>query len=82
MLSRIALADKAAARECIDVYGEMIWAMAKNFTESENDAEKAAQEIFADIWKNAEIAELNLTDEKIWVALIAHRYLNKYSKRH
>lgn len=82
MLSRIASADKSAAQECIDVYGAMIWAMAKEFTASDKDAEQVAQEIFTDIWHNAELSDLTFDDEKIWIALIARRCLNKYATRH
>lgn len=82
LLSRIASADKLAAKECIDIYGGMIWAMAKNLIGSDGETEKAVQEIFLDIWENAEFSDLSLSDEKIWIGLIARRRLNRYSTKH
>ncbi len=82
ILSRVASADKSAAKECIDLYGAMIWAMAKNFTGSDKDAEQTAQEIFTDIWRNAELSNLSSEDEKLWIALMARRCLSKYAMRH
>ena len=79
ILSKIASADKLAAKECVDIYGGMIWSLAKKFTVSEIDAEKAVQEIFIDIWQNAEYCDLTLSDEKVWIALIARRRLSKYA---
>ena len=81
IFTRIAHADKSAARECVDVYGNMIWAMAKQFTDSAADAEKAVPEIFADIWHNAAFCDLEISEECVWVALIARRRLSKYAIR-
>ena len=79
VLPRIARADKSAVQECIDLYGNMIWAMAKQFTHSAADAEKVVPEIFNDIWKNAEFCDLEISDESVWVALIARRRLSEYA---
>ncbi len=79
ILSRIALADKTAAKECVDIYGAMIWSLARKFTDSREDAEKAVQEIFIDIWQNAEYCDLTTSDEEVWIALIARRRLSKYA---
>jgi len=78
-LPRIAKSDKAAARECIDFYGAMVWALAKQSTNSNETAEKAVQEIFIDIWENARFCDLTVSDEKNWIAMIAHRRLEKYA---
>lgn len=78
-LSRIALADKSAVKECVDIYGGMVWSLAKKFTGSAGDAEKVVQEIFTDIWENAGRCDLTITDEEVWIALIARRRLSKYA---
>lgn len=78
-LSRIARADKAAAQECIDVYGATVWALAKQSTDSNEAAEKAVQEIFTDIWDNAAFCDLNIADEENWIVMIARRRLSEYS---
>lgn len=76
-LPRIAQADNSAARECVDAYGALIWTLAKQFTSSDDAAEKAVQEIFVDIWENAAFCDLTLSDEKVWIAMIARRRLTK-----
>ena len=79
LLTRIARADRSAARECVDFYGAMIWALAKKFTDSPRNAEKAVQEIFTDIWESAAFCDLSISDEKNWIALIARRRLSQYA---
>lgn len=78
-LPRIAHADKAAARECVDFYGAMIWALAKQSIASNEMAEKAVQEIFLDIWENASFCDLAVSAEKVWIVMIANRRLEKYA---
>ena len=79
ILSKIVLADKTAAKECVDVYGGMVWSLARKYTASTEEAEKAVQEIFIDIWQNAKYCDLSMSDEKVWIALIARRRLSKYA---
>lgn len=79
LLPRIAQADKAAAQECVDSYGAMIWALAKQTVGSNELAEKAVQEIFIDIWENARFCKSKNYGEDVWIAMIAHRRLEKYS---
>ena len=75
-MSRIALEDKNAAHECVEIYGAMIWALVKQSVDSTEAAEKAVQEIFLDIWQNAAFCDLKLSDEKVWIAMIARRRLS------
>lgn len=75
---RIARLDKSAAQECVDYYGAMVWTLAKQSTNSVEAAEKAVQEIFVDVWKNAAFCDLTISDEKVWIVLIANRRLAKY----
>lgn len=76
ILSRIAQEDKNAAHECVEIYGAMIWALVKQSVDSTEAAEKAVQEIFLDIWRNAAFCDLKLSDEKVWIAMIARRRLS------
>lgn len=81
ILQRIAKNDRTAVKNCVDTYGNLVWAMAKKFTDSTEAAEQAAQEIFIDIWRyagrydSAEAAEIN------FIALIARRRLIEHSKK-
>ncbi len=81
ILSRIAQEDKNAAHECIETYGAMIWALVKQSVDSTEAAEQAVQDIFLDIWQNAVFCDLKLSDEKVWIAMIARRRLSGFMTR-
>lgn len=76
ILTRIAQADKSAVQECVELYGKMIWALAKQYTDSTEEAERVVPEIFMDIWRNARFCDLEISDEEVWIALIARRHLS------
>jgi len=78
ILQRIAEKDKTAIKDCFDTYGNFIWALAKKFTASTEEAEAAAQEIFIDIWRYAECDDKTQFTEKLLIALIARRRLIKH----
>ncbi|MGI8641027.1 MAG: sigma factor [Pyrinomonadaceae bacterium] len=78
ILQRIANKDQTAVADCIDAYGNFIWALARKFTVSTEEAEAAAQEIFTDIWQYAERADKPPSAESVLIALIARRRLMKY----
>lgn len=80
ILQRIGEKDKTAVKDCIDTYGNFIWTLARKYTATKEEAETAAQEIFIDIWQNAECSELSRTSEKLLIAKIALRRLIKYSQ--
>ncbi len=81
ILQRIAGKDKTAVTECVDAYGNFIWALAQKFTASREEAEAATQEIFIDIWRFAERNDQPQTTEKLLIALIARGRLVKYLKQ-
>ena len=78
ILQRIAKKDKTAVRDCINTYGNFIWALARKFTRSPEEAEAATQEIFTDIWRYAERIDKTQAAEDMLVAMIARRRLIKY----
>ena len=81
ILRRIAEKDKTAVKDCIDVYGNFIWALAKKFTRSREEAEAMTEEIFSDIWRSCEPESgTRLIEEKL-IAMIALRRLIKFSRR-
>lgn len=80
ILQRAAGRNKAAAADCIDAYGNFIWALAKKFTRSTEEAEAAAQEIFIDIWRYSERTGKSQSAEEKLIAVIALRRLIKQLK--
>ncbi|MGI8883117.1 MAG: RNA polymerase sigma factor [Pyrinomonadaceae bacterium] len=78
ILQRIENKDRTAVEDCIDTYGNFIWALARKFTASREEAEAATQEIFIDIWRYSERADQLQPAEDVLIALIARRRLIKH----
>jgi RNA polymerase sigma-70 factor (ECF subfamily) len=74
-LRRIAEGDKAAVQECIDLYGGLVWSLARRLSPTREDAEDAVQEIFIDIWKSAARFDQAQASETTFIAMIARRRL-------
>lgn len=78
ILQRIARGEKEAFEKCIETYGNLIWAMAQDYINPNEEAEIATQEIFQDIWQYAACHDSTKFDETAFVILIARRRLIKY----
>ncbi len=77
IFQRISRKDQTAVKDCIDSYGSFIWALARKFTNSTEEAEAATQEIFIDIWRYSLRTDKSQSDENLLIALIARRRLIK-----
>lgn len=81
ILQRIAESDKTAIGECLDIYGNYVWTIAKKFCQDSLNREKCVEEIFRDIWKNAGSFDAEKIDEKEFIAILSlKRLLNKTNK--
>ncbi|MBS1794292.1 MAG: sigma-70 family RNA polymerase sigma factor [Acidobacteria bacterium] len=84
ILHRIARGDKTAVQECLNKYGGLVWSLARRMSANTDDAEDAVQEIFIDVWKNAERFDEAQASETTFIAMIARRRLIdrlRYAKR-
>ncbi len=70
--------DKLATRKYVEEYGNFICALALKFTASSEEAEAATQEIFMDISRYAERADVVETPDEHLMSLIARRHLVDY----
>jgi RNA polymerase sigma-70 factor (ECF subfamily) len=75
ILQRIAAGDRTAVQDCLDKYGGLVWSIARKMLRSNEDTEDAVQEIFVDIWKNAERYDDAQSSETTFIAMIARRRL-------
>ncbi len=75
ILQKIATGDKTAVQECLRTYGGLVWSLARRMSPNLDDAEDAVQEIFVDIWKNADKFDETKSSETTFIAMIARRRL-------
>lgn len=75
ILPRIAQGDENAVTDCMNQYGNLIWMLAKKYTQNLEDAEDAVQEIFVEIWQTAARFDENKASEITFISLIARRRL-------
>ena len=75
ILKRIASGDNTAIQECLDTYSGLVWSLARRMLSNSDEAEDAVQEIFIDVWKNAERFDQRQASETTFVAMIARRRL-------
>jgi RNA polymerase sigma-70 factor (ECF subfamily) len=75
ILQRVASGEDTAFQECLDTYGGLVWSLARRMFQNNADAEDAVQDIFIEIWKNAERFDENQASETTFIAMIARRRL-------
>lgn len=76
ILQRIGETDKSAVQDCINTYGNLIWAFARRFTNSTEEAEEITLTIFNDIWNYAEQYDsAKCTEEKFVLKLAVRRLI-------
>lgn len=73
LLARVAAGDRAALRECLACYGNLVWSIARRMEPV--DVEDAVQEIFLDLWKSAARFDATVATEAVFIAMIARRRL-------
>ena len=75
VLPKVAAGDERAVQECIDLYGGLIWSIARRLLRNGHDAEDAVQQVFVELWKSADRFDPRLSSEKNFVAMVARRHL-------
>ena len=75
ILGRIAAGDRDAVQDCLNQYSGLVWSLARRMLANKDEAEDAVQEIFIEIWKNAEKFDASKASETTFVAMIARRRL-------
>ena len=77
-LQRIAKKDNTVFTGRADAYNDFIWALAKKFTNTPEEAEAAVQEMFTDIQRCAQRGVSISSNEDRVIARIAWRRLLKF----
>jgi len=75
LLEKVAQGDQSSVAACLDQYGNLVWSLARRFLGSSADAEDAVQEIFIEIWSNADRFDATKGSEVTFIATIARRRL-------
>ncbi len=80
ILIRIGKNDRTAVKDCIDIYGSVVWSISKRYSNSTEEAENAVSEIFLDIWRCAGRFEASGMSGYVFIALIARCRMLRISK--
>jgi RNA polymerase sigma factor (sigma-70 family) len=75
LLPRIAKGDSTAVEHCLAHYGGLVWTLARRLSPTLSDAEDAVQEIFLQLWQQADRYDPACGSEATFVAMIARRRL-------
>ncbi len=75
ILERVADGEDAAVEACVDTYGGILWSIARRYVKTHTDAEDAVQDIFIELWKQAEKFDPGRSSETTFVTMIARRRL-------
>ena len=70
---RIANGDKNAMRDCVKLYGNLVWSIARKHFQDAALAEDIVQEIFTELWRKAGNYRTDKATETTFVSLIARR---------
>ena len=81
LLPRIASGQTSAVSDCLQRYGGLVWSLARRFSPDEQSAEDAVQDVFLQIWKNADRFNAEIASEKTFVAMITRRRLIDISRK-
>lgn len=75
LLARVAAGDDDALRQCLQIYGGLVWSLARRYCVQAAEADDAVQEVFIDLWRSAHRYRVELGSESLFVATIARRRL-------
>ncbi len=75
ILQRVANGERTAVQDCLSKYGGLVWSIARKMLRNSDEAEDAVQEIFIDVWKNADRFDESKSSETTYIAMIARRRL-------
>lgn len=75
VLERIAGGDPAAVDECLSRYGALVWSLARRYVRQHADAEDAVQDVFIEVWRNADRFDAAIASEATFITTIARRRL-------
>lgn len=73
LLPRVASGDAEAVQECLDRYGALVWSIARGLTPDVAEVEDLVQEVFIELWRNADRYDPELASEATFIATIARR---------
>ena len=73
ILKRIAQGDKTAVQDCLNTYGGLVWSLAQKMMPIADEAEDAVQEVFIEVWKNADRFDETKSSETTFIAMLARR---------
>lgn len=74
-LQRVAAGNASAVRDCIDAHGDLVWGMVQRYGLQGGEAERAVEEVFAELWQTASNCPDGTPGELTFVATCVRRHL-------
>lgn len=74
-LQRVAAGKAGAVRECIDAHGDLVWGLVQRYGLQGGEAERAVEEVFAELWQTAASCPDGVPGELTFVATCVRRHL-------
>jgi len=75
LLSRVAAGETDAVRLCVERYQGLVWTLARGFFADPAEAEDAVQDVFIELWKNADRFDPARGKESTFVGVLTRRRL-------
>lgn len=81
LLPRIARGEAPAVEACMRRYAPLVWSLAKRMTRDVSTIEELVQEVFVEVWRNADRFDPALASESTYIATIARRRIIDRQRR-
>lgn len=81
ILPAIARGQAGAVRRALDVYGPLVWSIARTYCRAQHDAEDAVQEAFVKVWRAAPKYDPGIASEAAFVATVARNAVIDFRRR-
>ncbi len=82
LIARVRAGDQQAMSELYDRYAKVVYAVALRVLQDANAAEDVLQDIFLQLWRNADAFDASRGTLAAWLAVIArHRSIDRLRKR-
>ena len=81
VLTRVAAGDPDAVAQCLELHAPLVYGMARRWMGGSADVDDLVQDVFVQIWKQAQQYDPSRASERGWIAMITRRKLIDRTRR-